>query len=60
MSTTSAVCGVGAARQAGQAKRAPSLSDIQPDKGHVFDQKSAKFHEDLAAAHRKREEDESE
>jgi len=59
LSTTSAVCGVGAARQAGQAKRAPSLSDIQPDKGHVFDQKSAKFHEDLAAAHRKREKDES-
>lgn len=41
-------------------KRAPSLSDIQPDKGQIFDQKSAKFHEDLAAAHRKREEEESE
>ena len=40
-------------------KRSPSLSDIEPDQGHVFDQRSQEFREDLAAAQKKREEEES-
>ncbi|KAL1301544.1 hypothetical protein AAFC00_005783 [Neodothiora populina] len=37
------------------AKRAPSISDVEPDKGHIFDQKSQKFRDDLIAAHKKRD-----
>lgn len=42
------------------AKRAPSLSDVEPDKGHEFDQRSQQFRDDLVAAHKKRDELESE
>ncbi|GAB7353547.1 hypothetical protein MBLNU459_g3982t1 [Dothideomycetes sp. NU459] len=35
------------------AKRSPSLSDLEPDKGHIFDQKNQLFREEL----RKREEE---
>lgn len=40
-------------------KRAPSLSDVEPNKGQLFDQKSQQFRDDLAAAQRKREQEES-
>lgn len=39
--------------------RAPSLSDVEPNKGHLFDQKSQQFRDDLAAAQKKREQEES-
>lgn len=38
--------------------KAPSLSDIEPDTGHVFDQKQKHFRDNLAEAHRKRKEQE--
>lgn len=40
-------------------RKAPTLSDIEPDKGYVFDQKQQKFRDDLLAAQQKREEAES-
>jgi hypothetical protein len=40
-------------------KRAPSLSDVEPGKGQLFDQKSQEFRDELAAAQKKREQDES-
>ncbi|KAI4765780.1 NIPSNAP-domain-containing protein, partial [Aureobasidium sp. EXF-8846] len=39
-------------------KRAPSLSDVEPNKGQLFDQKSQEFRDELAAAQKKREQDE--
>ncbi|KAH0289503.1 NIPSNAP family protein [Aureobasidium namibiae CBS 147.97] len=39
-------------------KRAPSLSDVEPNKGQLFDQKSQQFRDDLAAAQKKREQEE--
>ncbi|KAL2034332.1 NIPSNAP-domain-containing protein [Aureobasidium pullulans] len=39
-------------------KRAPSLSDVEPGKGQLFDQKSQEFRDELAAAQKKREQDE--
>jgi len=44
---------------AAASKRAPSLSDVEPNKGQLFDQKSQQFRDDLAAAQKKREQEES-
>ena len=38
--------------------KAPALSDIEPEQGHVFDQKQKSFRDNLAEANRKRKEQE--
>ncbi|CAK3793867.1 Hypothetical predicted protein [Lecanosticta acicola] len=49
---------VSAAQQWKQSTRAPALSDIEPEQGHVFDHKQKQFRDDLAEQHRKRKEQE--
>lgn len=41
-----------------KASKAPALSDIEPEQGHVFDGKQKQFREQLAEQHRKRKEQE--
>lgn len=38
--------------------KAPAISDIEPDQGHIFDQKQKAFRDNLAEANRKRKEQE--